>query len=84
MARRAVPARVQRAEQMLKDIRITLGIAPLNAARTAQRAIPTLVGRPYKNSEAGRREPSVAPGPRPRASEEGAGKSGWLRLGFRG
>jgi hypothetical protein len=41
MACRAVPARVQRAERMLEDVRITLYVAPLNAARTAQRAIPT-------------------------------------------
>jgi hypothetical protein len=29
----------------------------------------------HQNNEAGRREPSVAPRPRPRASEEGAGKA---------
>jgi hypothetical protein len=31
-------------------------------------------GADSENNEAGRREPSVAPRPRPRASEEGAGK----------
>jgi hypothetical protein len=41
MARCAVPARVQRAEQMLEHTRITFCEPPLNAARTAQRAIPT-------------------------------------------
>jgi len=41
MARCAVPARVQRAEQMLNGMRITVPMAPLNAARRAQRAIPT-------------------------------------------
>src|SRR5947209_19680881 len=40
-------------------------------------------GRAAESSEAGRREPSVAPRPRPRASEEGAGKlSGTERHGF--
>jgi hypothetical protein len=43
MARCAVPVRVQRAERMLKDVRGTLYVAPLNAARTAQRAVPTPV-----------------------------------------
>ena len=38
MARCAVPARVQRAEHMLEDTRIAVPLAPLNAARTAQRA----------------------------------------------
>jgi hypothetical protein len=36
MARCAVPARVQRAERMLSNMRIAMAIAPLNAARTAQ------------------------------------------------
>jgi hypothetical protein len=36
-----VPARVQRAEQMLEGVRTKVRIAPLNAARTAQRAVPT-------------------------------------------
>jgi len=36
-----VPARVQRAERALRDMRITPLVAPLNAARTAQRAVPT-------------------------------------------
>ena len=34
-----VPARVQRAERMVKDARVTAHVAPLNAARTAQRAV---------------------------------------------
>ena len=38
MARCAVPARVQRAEPMPNDMRIKTTAAPLNAARTAQRA----------------------------------------------
>jgi hypothetical protein len=42
MARCAVPARVQRAERMLDATRINVHIAPLNAARTAQRTIPSL------------------------------------------
>jgi hypothetical protein len=46
MARCAVPARIQRAERMLVDVRITLYVAPLNAARTAQRDVPT---RRYEN-----------------------------------
>jgi hypothetical protein len=41
MARCAVPARVQRAEGILDDMRIKAPVAPLNAARTAQRAIRT-------------------------------------------
>ena len=41
MTRYVVPARVQRAEQMLYDMRIAVHIARLNAARTAQRAAPT-------------------------------------------
>ena len=41
MARCAVPARVQRAERILKGARIKAYVAPLNAALTAQRAIPT-------------------------------------------
>ena len=41
MARCAVPVRVQLAERMLADKRLTVNIAPLNAARTAHRAIPT-------------------------------------------
>jgi hypothetical protein len=41
MARCAVPARVQRAERMFQDVQITPHVAPLNAARTAQRAVPT-------------------------------------------
>ena len=45
MARRAVPARVQRAERMIEEVRLTLYVAPLNAARTAQCAIPTFL--PY-------------------------------------
>ena len=42
-ARCAVPSRVERAELMLANTRITMTIAPLNAARTAQRAVPTPV-----------------------------------------
>ena len=46
MARCAVPARVQRAERMLDEMRITVFTAPLNTARTAQRAIqPVVVSR---------------------------------------
>jgi hypothetical protein len=41
MARCAVPARVQRAELLIDDERIAVLLALLNAARTAQRAIPT-------------------------------------------
>jgi hypothetical protein len=41
MARWAVPARVQRVERMRKDVRTRPRVAPLNAARTAQRAVPT-------------------------------------------
>jgi Uma2 family endonuclease len=44
MARCAVPARVQRAERMPEDVRITRYVAPLNAARTAQRTIPARGG----------------------------------------
>ena len=44
MARCAVPARVQRAERMLEGVRITPCVAPLHAARTAQRAIHTNLG----------------------------------------
>src|SRR5579864_5741821 len=36
-----VPARVQRAERMLDGSRTKVRIAPLNASRTAQRAVPT-------------------------------------------
>ena len=36
-----VPARVQRAERMLDGLKTKVCIAPLNAARTAQRAVPT-------------------------------------------
>jgi hypothetical protein len=39
-ARCAVPARVQRAERIPGTVRFILYVAPLNAARTAQRAIP--------------------------------------------
>jgi hypothetical protein len=46
-ARCAVTARVQQAERILSDMRTTVAIAPLNAARTAQRdvrrAVPTPV-----------------------------------------
>jgi hypothetical protein len=35
-----VPARIQRAEPMLNRMRITVAVAPLNAARTAQRTVP--------------------------------------------
>jgi hypothetical protein len=41
IARYPVPARVQRAERMLEGVRIAVPIAPLNAARKAQRAITT-------------------------------------------
>src|ERR1700694_5555758 len=40
-ARCAVSDRVQRSERILNDLRITVPTAPLNAARTAQRALPT-------------------------------------------
>src|SRR5215470_14059674 len=36
-----VPARVQRAERIPQDERTTADVAPLYAARTAQRAVPT-------------------------------------------
>src|SRR5262249_27836358 len=41
-----VPARVQRAERISQHERATAGVAPLDAARTAQRAVPTTVGAP--------------------------------------
>ena len=40
-ARCAVTADVQRAERTGEDVRTSLRVAPLNAARTAQRAVPT-------------------------------------------
>jgi hypothetical protein len=43
MALCAVTARVQQAERMIEDARLTPDVAPLNAARTAQRAIPALL-----------------------------------------
>ena len=39
-----VPGRVQRAEQMLGRTRITFKVAPLDAARTAQRTAPYRLG----------------------------------------
>src|SRR5215468_9005403 len=36
-----VPGRVQRAERISRDERTTAPVAPLDAARTAQRAVPT-------------------------------------------
>jgi hypothetical protein len=45
MARCAVTARVQRAERILMEVRLTAHVAPLNEARTAQRAIPPGKGR---------------------------------------
>jgi hypothetical protein len=42
----AVPARVQRAERIIEDVRITLYVSPLNAAPTAQRHLyPVVVSR---------------------------------------
>ena len=41
MVRCTVPARIQGVERMLDDPRITVLVAPLNAARTAQRAVST-------------------------------------------
>jgi len=43
MARCAVPARVQRAEQTRETMRTTTGAAPLNGAQTAQRVVPTAI-----------------------------------------
>ncbi len=40
-----VPARVRRAERTMQDTRVTTLVAPLNAARTAQRAVPTKLHR---------------------------------------
>jgi len=37
-----VPARVQRAERAAPDVRVTSLVAPLNAARTAQRHGPAM------------------------------------------
>jgi len=36
-----VPARVQRAERIASNEHTIVSVAPLNAARTAQRAVPT-------------------------------------------
>jgi UDP-2-acetamido-2-deoxy-ribo-hexuluronate aminotransferase len=43
MARCAVPDRVQQSERMVARARIARALAPLNAARTAQRAVPTIL-----------------------------------------
>src|SRR5215813_12854459 len=40
-----VPGRVQRAERTRQDVRAAAGVAPLYAARTAQRAVPTTLSR---------------------------------------
>jgi len=55
----AVPARVQRAEHMLEDTRIAVPLARLNAARTAQRAVPGMGATATRGRDAGR--PRVGP-----------------------
>src|SRR6266508_569505 len=51
-----VPARVQRAERAAPDV-VTPLVAPLNAARTAQRAVPTNGWNPGSLKDEGHRMP---------------------------